>query len=188
MKIVRVTSPAYESFWCATRLSIFRQKHLQTSAASSTRQQSFSGWRATPIKWLKHTGASWARAFEESLMSKHVCINWQDSKIADISHRCANVVACLAFPWSRQDAQAMFCTMARHTMQRLPSKAVFTLQSWLTHPVMKAAYTSGSLSLTGDLIAQLYSKRGNHVVCSLLNLHFCSDRWWHPQIAIHKPM
>ncbi|KAA6429931.1 hypothetical protein WJX79_000232 [Trebouxia sp. C0005] len=35
--------------------------------------------------------------------------------------------------------------------------------SWLTHPVMKAAYTSGSLSLAGDLIAQLYSKRGNNV-------------------------
>lgn len=33
-------------------------------------------------------------------------------------------------------------------------------QAWLTHPVMKAAYTSGSLSLAGDLVAQLYSKRG----------------------------
>jgi hypothetical protein len=67
--------------------------------------------------------------------------------------------------------------MSCHTMQCLPSKAVLTLQSWLTHPVMKAAYTSGSLSLAGDLIAQLYSKRGNHVVCPLLILHFCTVCW-----------
>lgn len=35
-------------------------------------------------------------------------------------------------------------------------------QFWLTHPVFKAAYTSGSLSLAGDLVAQLYSKQSRH--------------------------
>jgi len=67
--------------------------------------------------------------------------------------------------------------MSCHIIQSLPSIDVFTLQSWLTHPVMKAAYTSGSLSLAGDLIAQLYSKRGNHVVCPPLSLHFCTHCW-----------
>ena len=78
--------------------------------------------------------------------------------------------------------------MSCHIIQSLPSKDVFMLQSWLTHPVMKAAYTSGSLSLAGDLIAQLYSKRGNHVVCPLHNLCFYTDRRWLAEFCIHKPI
>ena len=72
LKIVCVASPVHESFRGATRLSFFRQKQLQTSAAGSKRQQSFSGWRATLVKWFKHNGAFWP---EESLLNIHVCIN-----------------------------------------------------------------------------------------------------------------
>ncbi|KAL3142914.1 hypothetical protein ABBQ38_003201 [Trebouxia sp. C0009 RCD-2024] len=39
------------------------------------------------------------------------------------------------------------------------SSSIKLLQSWQSHPVLKAAYTSGSLSLAGDLVAQLYSKQ-----------------------------
>ena len=35
---------------------------------------------------------------------------------------------------------------------------------WQTNPFLKAAYTSGSLSLAGDLLAQLYSRRSQDPV------------------------
>ncbi len=144
------------------RNSFRRQQQRQRgNKASQAGGQPLSNGSSTTV-------CSEQRASEELLMNINVCINQAGFQITDSSRRCTKFVSCLAFSWPSQKTQAMSC----HIVQCLLSKYVFTLQSWLTHPVTKAAYTSGSLSLAGDLIAQLYSKRGNHVVCSLLEFAF----------------
>ena len=143
-----------------------QQQRQQGNKASQAGGQPLSDGSSTTVR-------SGQRASEESLLNIHVCVNLAENQICRwFSHMCKHCILpsfYMAMPG---------CTghgVPHHPMPAIND--VFALQSWLTHPVMKAAYTSGSLSLAGDLIAQLYSKRGNNVVCPLLNLHFCTDCW-----------